>query len=121
MSDYRSLRVWKRSHELTLEVYKETVCFPAAERYGLVDQMRRAAASVAANLAEGAGRESRAEFVRFCRISMGSLNELEYHLLLSRDLGYLDVAVHSRLAGEVSEVRRMLARLVQRLGRTGNW
>ena len=115
MSDYRSLRVWQRAHVLTLDVYKTTSTFPSSERYGLTDQLRRSAASVPANLAEGVGRNTQPELARFCRISMGSLNELEYHLLLSHDLGLLASADHEALAGEVSQVRRMLAKFVQTL------
>ena len=103
-----------------LAVYKVTATFPPAERFGLTDQIRRAAVSVPANLAEGVGRDTRPELARFCRISMGSLNELEYHLLLARDLGYLDLQPHSSLAEEVSQLRRMLGRFIKTLV-TGNW
>jgi four helix bundle protein len=83
--------------------------------YGLTSQLRRAAASIPANIAEGTGRGSQAELARFCRISLGSINEVEYHLLLSRDLGYLGETDHKALAGDVSELRRMLASFVKSL------
>lgn len=115
MSDYRTLRVWQKAHALTLQVYQVTAALPASELYGLSSQMRRAAASVPANIAEGTGRESQAELARFCRISGGSLNELEYHLLLARDLGFVQPADYERLATEVSQIRRMLVKFLQAL------
>jgi four helix bundle protein len=115
MGDYRSLHVWKMAHELTLGVYRVTSSFPASERFGLVDQMRRAASSVPTNLAEGCGRNTDAELARFCRIALGSANELEYQLLLARDLQFLAEKEHDRLAERVREVRRMLAVLIARL------
>jgi four helix bundle protein len=88
MRDFRELKVWEKAHRLTLSVYSATKAFPKDELYGLTSQVRRAASSVPANLAEGCGRETDAEFVRFCQVAFGSANELEYHLLLSKDLGY---------------------------------
>jgi four helix bundle protein len=110
MSDYRSLKVWRRSHELTLAVYKATENFPRSEQYGLTSQLRRSASSIPANIAEGVGRDTGPELKRFCRISLGSLNELEYHLLLSNDLGYLDGATGTDLKHETIVIRRMLTK-----------
>ena len=90
MADYRNLLVWQRAHTLALCVYDVTARFPRHEAYGLTAQARQAAVSVPANLAEGSGRGSQAELVRYSRIANGSLNELEYHLLLAKDLNYLD-------------------------------
>jgi four helix bundle protein len=115
MGDYRSLKVWQRAHRLTLLVYKATQHFPSSELYGLTSQLRRSAASVPANLAEGAGRNSVGELRRFCRISLGSASELEYHLLLARELGYLPTECHAGLAEEVDHLKRMLARLASAL------
>lgn len=115
MGDYRSLKVWERAHALALEVYRLSATYPAAERYGLTSQSRRAAASIPANLAEGCGRNSDPELARFCRISLGSANELDYHLMLARDLGFLSVSNYDGLASELREVRRMLASLMDRL------
>ena len=115
MGDYRELRVWREAHELTLAVYRVSAAFPSAELYGLTSQLRRAAASVPANLAEGTGRRSDREMVRFSKIALGSANELEYHLLLARDLGLLQPAVHLRLAKRVQSVKSMLARLIETL------
>jgi four helix bundle protein len=86
MKDFRELKVWRKAHELTLAVYQITASFPREELYGLTAQLRRAGSSIAANLAEGCGRNGDAEFARFCSMAMGSASELEYHLLLARDL-----------------------------------
>jgi four helix bundle protein len=115
MGEYRSLRVWRAAHELTLEVYQETSSFPPAERFGLTGQMRRAASSIPANLAEGCGRDSDAEIARFARIALGSANELDYHLLLARDLGLLEPAAFEQLGARTRRVMAMLARLAQSL------
>jgi four helix bundle protein len=86
VKDFRELKVWQKAHELTLAVYQLIANFPPEERYGLSSQLRRAGSSIAANLAEGCGRNGDAELARFCSIAMGSASELEYHLLLGRDL-----------------------------------
>ena len=110
--DFNRLAVWRRSHTLTLDVYRRTDNFPRAEMFGLTSQLRRAAASVAANLAEGSGR-TQAEFGRFVQISMGSACEVEYHLLLARDLGYLPSEEYERLAEEIRAIKRMLTALLK--------
>jgi four helix bundle protein len=112
VGDYRGLKVWRRGHELALEVYRHTREFPAAEVYGLTAQLRGAASSIPANLAEGSGRNSPNELRRYALISLGSASELEYHLLLARDLGYLDDRSHATLAEAADHVKRMLARLI---------
>jgi four helix bundle protein len=115
MGDYRSLRVWQVAHELTLSIYEATASFPSSELYGMTSQIRRAAASVPANLAEGCGRDSDGELGRFSRIALGSANELDYHLLLARDLGLMESSMYSSLHGETSRVKKMLARLIDSL------
>src|SRR5215472_6661494 len=97
MKDFRRLKVWERSHRLTLQVYVHTRSFPKDELYGLTAQIRRAAASIGANIAEGCGRRGDAELGRFLQIAMGSACELEYHLLLARDLGILTGPAHEQL------------------------
>ncbi|CAD7851210.1 MAG: hypothetical protein [Olavius algarvensis Gamma 1 endosymbiont] len=89
MGDYRQLSVWAKAHQLVLLVYRKTRQFPADERFGLISQMRRAAASIPSNIAEGSGRGSDQDFARFARIATGSTNELEYQCILAKDLGYL--------------------------------
>ena len=115
MEDFKDLKVWRKAHKLTLEVYQCTREFPRDEIYGLTSQIRRAAASVGANIAEGCGRRSDPEMKRFIQIARGSANELEYHLLLARDLQFLRPEEFKELEGKILEVQRMLAALVQRL------
>ena len=88
MKDFRTLTVWQEAHQLTLSIYRVTKNFPKDELYGLTSQMRRCSASIAANIAEGCGRRGNAEFARFLQIASGSASELDYHLLLARDLGF---------------------------------
>jgi four helix bundle protein len=91
-----------------LAIYRDTRSFPDVERYGLTNQPRRAAASVPANIAEGCGRDGDADFARFLQIAYGSASEVEYHLLLARDLGYLNPTNHDNLVAATQEVKRML-------------
>ena len=115
MQDFRKLAVWQKAHELTLGVYKATAAFPRDELYGLTSQLRRAAVSVPANLAEGRCRRGDRDFRRFVGIAMGSASEVEYHLLLSHDLGYIDETRYQDLAKQVEEIKRMLSSLYDRL------
>jgi four helix bundle protein len=115
MQDFRNLDVWKKSHELTLQVYRATRSFPDDERFGLTSQLRRGTASVPANLAEGCGRGSDADFGRFVQLAMGSSSEVEYHLLLARDSTYLSVDAYAGLNDEVIRIKRMLASLLRKL------
>lgn len=115
MQDFRHLHVWKAAHRLTLAVYAATRGFPPADRYGLTSQTRRASASVAANIAEGCGRGSDADFGRCLKIAMGSACELEYHLLLARDLKLLQPQEHHSLEATLLEVKRILAGLLTKL------
>jgi four helix bundle protein len=115
MGDFRKLDVWWASHRLVLEIYRCTDTFPSSELFGLTSQMRRAASSIAANLAEGCGRRRDTELVRYARISLGSAAELECHILLARDLGLLDQTRSDALLRDVDSVQRMLARLVRSL------
>ncbi len=119
MRDFRDLKVWQKAHGLTLAVYQATTAFPKDEVYGLTSQMRRCCASIPANIAEGCGRSGEAELARFMRIAMGSASELEYHLLLARDLNLLGASDHERLTQDVTEVKRMLTTFVQRLTADG--
>lgn len=115
MKDFKELKVWQKAHKLTLEVYEGTRNFPKEERYGLTSQMRRSCFSIPANIAEGCGRSGDAELGRFLHISMGSASELQYHVLLARDLCLLDELTHDRLANDVSEINRMLASFIKKL------
>jgi four helix bundle protein len=115
LKSFRDLKVWQKAHELALAVYNSTRSFPKDELYGLTSQMRRAASSIPANIAEGCGREGDAEFGRYLQISMGSASELEYHLLLARDLDYVEGSTYEELAEHVTEVKRMLASLLRKV------
>lgn len=115
VKDFRTLKVWQKAHELTLGVYGSTRGFPREELYGLVRQLRRAAASVPSNIAEGCGRGSDTDFARCLRIAMGSASEVEYQLLLARDLQMLATSDYERLHAQSTEVKRMLVGLISRL------
>ena len=115
MKDFRELKVWRKAHELTLAVYQITASFPREELYGLTAQLRRAGSSIAANLAEGCGRNGNAELARFCSMAMGSASELEYHLLLARDLKLIRPQDYDALDQRATELKRMLTALLQKL------
>jgi four helix bundle protein len=115
MRDYKKLEVWKRSHDLTLAIYRATRAYPTTETFGLASQTRRSAAAVPANIAEGSGRASGADYARFVSYAAASCNETEYHLLLARDLGYIGVDEWTSIAAEVGEIRSMLVALSRRL------
>jgi four helix bundle protein len=115
LRNFRDVKVWQKAHQLTLAVYKVTVSFPKEEMYGLTSQIRRSCESIPANIAEGCGRSGGADLGRFLQIAMGSASELEYHLLLARDLHLLEPPQYNRLATDVTEVKRMLATFIQTL------
>lgn len=115
MRDFRDLKVWQKAYTLTLVVYKATAHFPREEQFGLTSQLRRATASIPANIAEGCGRSGEAELARFFNIAMGSASEVECHLMLARDLSFLKSAEYERLASDVTEVKRMLTSFIQKL------
>ena len=117
MKDFRNLVVWNKAHELTLRCYKFTSEFPRTETYGLTSQIRRSAASIAANIAEGCGKRGNAEFQRYLTIAAGSASELEYHLLLAKDLRFLEAQEYEFLNRAVVEIKRMLATLILKVER----
>ncbi len=110
MQSFRNLRVWEKAHSITLDVYIVTRAFPKEEIYGLTSQMRRASASIGANIAEGVCRKGDG---RFLQIAMGSASEVEYRLLLARDLKILRLDDYGALCARVIEVKRMLASLIR--------
>ena len=116
MKDFRRLKVWEKVHVLTLDIYKATARFPREEMYGLASQMRRCSASMGANIAEGCGKQGNNELYRFLYIASGSASELDYHLLLARDLEYLPNDDYRRLEHSLAEARRMLTALLQKVG-----
>ncbi len=112
MQDFKKLKVWEKGHQLTLCVYRATLKFPKEELYGLTSQMRRASASIPANIAEGCGRGGKAELARYLQVAMGSASEVEYHLLLARDLRLCDSPQYNELEAIVTEVKRMLTSFI---------
>jgi four helix bundle protein len=114
MQDFRDLKVWAKAHQLVLDVYRATASFPRAELYGLTSQLRRSAVSVPSNIAEGCCR-SQGDFARFVQIAAGSASELEYQLLLAKDLDLLRIDTFQALSDQTIEVKRMLAGLLARL------
>jgi four helix bundle protein len=112
---HKDLDVWKKAVCLVVDLYKLTNRFPNDERFGLTAQIRRAASSVPANIAEGWGRGSTTEYIHFLKIARGSLTELETHLIVSGELGYINQAESARFETSISDVGKMLNRLISAL------
>jgi four helix bundle protein len=119
MKNFRDLQVWEKAHLFTLEVYRVTKGFPREELYGLTSQLRRAAASIPANIAEGCGKASGPDFAKFLQIAFGSACECEYHILLAKDLNILGMTEHGGLEANIVEVKRMLASLISKVRSDG--
>lgn len=115
MQDYRKLSVWTKAHQFVLQMYQWTARFPESEKFGLVSQMRRSAISIPANIAEGCGRGSPLELRRYLHIASGSAHEVEYHVVLASDLGYLSPEACSEATQRITELKRMLSGLIQKL------
>jgi four helix bundle protein len=115
LKNYRELKVWQRSYQLCLEIYRITKGFPKEETYSLTSQIRRAAVSVPCNIAEGYGRKTTPEYIRSLYIAYGSNCELETQILLSGDLGYIEAGKLKKLQNEIGEVERMLKALIKSL------
>ena len=115
IASYRDLRVWKLAIELTVSCYQSTRHFPQSEVYGLTSQIRRSATSIAANIAEGYGRDSKGSYLQFLRISQGSLKELETHIIVSKRLDFLDVAEERDLLERAADIGKMLRALIRSL------
>lgn len=111
MRDWKKYNVWQLAHQFVLEIYNETRNFPLEETYNLTSQLRRASSSVPTNFVEGAGRNSEAEFYRFLIIAQGSANEVQYLLLLAKDLKYLTLNRYNELEDEIDKIKRMLFKL----------
>jgi len=113
MQDFRNLKVWGKGHELTLLVYRLSKSFPKEELFCPTQQLRRSSSSIPTNIAEGCGRGSNADFARFLWIANGSAKEVDYQLILARDLGYLNESDYQVARNLVIEVMRMLSGLIQ--------
>jgi four helix bundle protein len=115
MQNYKELKVWGKSHLFTLKVYEATKLFPKEEIYSLTNQLRRSASSIPANIAEGCGKNSNPEFAHYLNIALGSANESEYHLILSKDLQYLKQDLFEILFNLINEVKGMLISLINKV------
>ncbi|MBN1537233.1 MAG: four helix bundle protein [Anaerolineales bacterium] len=115
MQDFHNLKVWERSHQLTLSVYKLTATFPKEEMYGITNQLRRASVSIPTNIAEGCGRVGDNEFARFITIAIGSASETEYLLILSNELGYMKQTDFDHLIKNLTEMKQMLISLLKKV------
>jgi len=115
MRNFRELKVWEKAHLLTLKIYKVTERYPKEELYGLTSQIRRACVSIPTNIAEGCVRSSNADFARFLYIALGSTSELEYLVLLSKDLKFIQSEVQEKLNTEINEIKKMLIAFIKKL------
>ena len=115
MKTFQDLKVWQKAHKMVLEVYKVTRIFPAEEKYGLVAQLRRSAASVPTNVVEGFKRRGDKDYARFINIAEGSLEETKYHIILAHDLEYLEQSDYDNLTNLCEEVGKMLNGLYKKL------
>ena len=115
MQDYRKLKVWHKAHVVAIDIHRVAGGFPRRDGVALTSQLRRAALSIPANIAEGAGKVGDVEFRRYVLIALGSASETTYHLLVARDLHLIDLATYNDLTGRIVEVRRMLTGLLNRL------
>ena len=113
MIDFKTLRVWEAFHEIALDIYQITRKFPAEELYGLISQMRKSATSAPTNIAEGCGRNTDPDLAKFLTIAMGSASELEYQLLLSRDLKYMDQDEYKTIIEKLITTKKMLNTFLQ--------
>ncbi|RNL55142.1 four helix bundle protein [Pedobacter jejuensis] len=115
MQNFKELKVWEKAHQITLSIYRVSANFPKEEVYSLTNQLRRAASSIPANIAEGCGKNTQADLANFLNISLGSANETEYFLILSKDLDYLTQEQFSILSNSINEVKAMLISLIGRV------
>ena len=115
LKNYKELNVWQKSYKLCLRIYKVTKRFPKDEMYGQTSQIRRSAVSIPSNIAEGYGRKTTLEYVRFLYIAYGSVCELETQVMISGDLRYVEKERLGELKGEIGDVERMLKALIKSL------
>lgn len=115
MQNYKDLLVWQKSHEFALGIYKLLIGFPKEETYILVSQIKRASTSIPTNIAEGTGRFTQKDFAGFLQNALGSSHEIEYLLLLSRDLGYLNSETYDIHLQSINEIKAMLISLIKKV------
>ena len=115
MQNYKELKVWAKAHEFTLKVYEVTKQFPREEIYGMTSQLRRAASSIPANIAEGCGKFTSQDFARYLNIALGSANESEYFILLSKDLKFISLGDYTIINQIINEIKAMLISLISKV------
>ena len=115
LKNYKELKVWKKSYQLCLEIYRTTAKFPKDEKFGLTSQIRRSSVSIPSNIAEGYGRKTTAEYIKSLYIAYGSNCELETQIMLSGDLDYIESAILKEIIDDIHEVERMLKALIKSL------
>lgn len=115
MQNYKDLKVWEKAHHFTLEVYGVSNFFPKEELYGLINQLRRAASSIPANIAEGCGKNAYTDFAKYFNIALGSANESEYFILLAKDLAYISKEKFDSLSKLINEIKAMLIALIAKV------
>ena len=118
MIDYKKYNVWQKAHQLVLDMYVITATFPKTEQFNLISQINRAAVSVPTNIAEGCGRETQKELIRFLYIASGSAHELEYLILLSTDLKFIPKEKSEKIISELTEIKKMLGALIRKINTT---
>ncbi len=115
MQNYRDLKVWIKAHHMVICIYKTTSAFPKEEQYALTSQIRRAAVSIPSNIAEGCGRNTNIDFAKFLNIALGSANEIDYQLFLSKELLYIPESAYLSLQQQIGEIKAMLISLIQKI------
>jgi four helix bundle protein len=115
MQDYKELIVWQKSHSLVISIYQSLLSFPKDEAFNLVSQLKRASTSIPTNIAEGAGRFTQKDFASYLQIALGSSHEVEYLILLSKDLGFLNLELYSVHSQNINEIKAMLISLIKKV------
>ena len=116
--DFKKLEIWKLAHQFTLDIYRLTSQFPKEEKFGMIQQLRRASSSIGANIAEGAGRKSNKDFVRTLYFSFGSIKEVESFLMLAKDLNYIDICNFNAFNDKIQTIGKMINKFIQILDKT---
>ena len=115
MQDYKELLVWQKSHLLVISIYKSLLGFPKDETFNLISQLKRASTSIPTNIAEGTGRFTQKDFASFLQIALGSSHEVEYLILLSKDLGFLNIELYDIHSQQINEIKAMLISLIKKV------
>jgi four helix bundle protein len=118
MQNYKDLKVWEKAHQFTVKVYEFSKGFPREEIYSLTNQLRRSATSIPSNIAEGCGKNTQNDLARYLNIALGSSNEAEYQILLSKDLNYLNIENYEILTKMINEIKAMLISLIFKIRRS---